>query len=71
MARDMKPKSDTRTLAELLRDLADLQRVLYGSRLRLRRQGLGRHAEGTVYAVRATKVRAHVRRAYVAVRLTR
>lgn len=65
----MKPKTDNRTTAELLRDLDDLQRVLYGTRQRLRRRPPGKYRDGTVYVVRSTKVRAHVRRGYTAVRL--
>jgi len=67
----MKPKAGNRTVAELLRDLDDLQRVPYSTRQRLRRRAPGKYADGTVYTVRETRVRAHIRRGYTAVRLTK
>lgn len=67
----MKSTKDNRTIAELLRDLSDLQRVLYGEREKMRKRTPGKYADATVYIVRRHRVRAHYRQHHIAVRLSR
>lgn len=60
---------DNRTTTELLRDLDELQRVLYGKRAAIKRRAPGKYHDATVYVVRRHRVSAHWRQKYVAVRL--
>lgn len=52
-------------LHESRRLIANLQ----AARATLKQRGPGKYAGGTVYTVKATRVRAHMRSGYVAVRL--
>lgn len=64
-----KSTTDNRTIAELLRDLTDLNDLLYGHRQRLRQRAPGKYPDATVYKVRRHRVKAHWRAGHVAVRL--